>query len=147
MVHLPLCLTNYAIRYEGLLGVNVQIHVFLTWVVFGVNSFSFSPRERAHNSDWTGGCVGSRASLDGMEKILDPTSTQILTSQLSRQQPVTIPTAPSRLLKVALDRVYIYIQHRHSVTPFNVRLKVFPYLTLNVNDPKSINLALNFFNL
>jgi hypothetical protein len=37
---------------------------------------ALSPRERAPGTHWIGGWVDPRASMDDMEKILDPTRTQ-----------------------------------------------------------------------
>jgi hypothetical protein len=54
-------------------GVDVQIHIFLTWTLArGEWSASrpgrFTPGERAPGTNWIGGWVGSRACLDDMEK-------------------------------------------------------------------------------
>jgi hypothetical protein len=54
-------------------GVDVQIHIFLTLARVGgewsaSHPCHFTPRERAPGTQWTGGWVGPRASLDDMEK-------------------------------------------------------------------------------
>jgi hypothetical protein len=54
-------------------GVNVWMHVFLTWeLVESEWSASrpclFTPEERAHGTHWIGGFVGPRAGLEDMEK-------------------------------------------------------------------------------
>jgi hypothetical protein len=54
-------------------GVDVQIHIFLTWALAeGERSVSrpgrFTPGERAPGTHWIGGCVGPRAGLDDMKK-------------------------------------------------------------------------------
>jgi hypothetical protein len=55
------------------MGVDVQIHVFLTSALVGVEwsasrPGSFTPGERAPGTHWIGGCVDPRAGLDDLEK-------------------------------------------------------------------------------
>jgi hypothetical protein len=54
-------------------GVDVQIHVFLTWTL-AVGEWSasrpcrFTPEERNPDAHWIGGWMGPRAGLDCMQK-------------------------------------------------------------------------------
>jgi hypothetical protein len=98
------------------------MHVFLTSALVGGEWSAscpghFSPRERVPGTHWIGGQVGPRAGLDDVEKskftqdvhgttfqklvfflkVLVPTGTQTLTPWSFSPQPVTIPTALSRL--------------------------------------------------
>jgi hypothetical protein len=59
---------------------DVSIKFFLTlalagdeWSALGIGHFT--PGERAPGTHWIGGWVNSRASLDDVEKILDPNGT------------------------------------------------------------------------
>jgi hypothetical protein len=57
-------------------GVDVQIHIFLTLALVGGEWSAsrpglFTPGERAPSSHWIGGWVGPRASLDNVEKIYE----------------------------------------------------------------------------
>jgi hypothetical protein len=53
-------------------GVGVQMHILLTSTLVGEWSIScpghFTPGERAPGTQWIGGEVGPRASLDDVEK-------------------------------------------------------------------------------
>jgi hypothetical protein len=81
-VKLSLCLTNnkyYAMKAHG--AVDVEIHIFLTSALDGGEWSAslpghFTPGERDPYTHWIGGWVGPRASLDDVEKILDPTETR-----------------------------------------------------------------------
>jgi hypothetical protein len=63
------------------MGVDVQIHIFMTSALTGGKwSVSrpgrFTPRERDPATHFIGGWVNPRASLDDVEKILDLTGTR-----------------------------------------------------------------------
>jgi hypothetical protein len=69
-------------------GVDVYIHIFLTSALVGgewSNSLPgrFTPEESAPGTHCIGGWVGPRASLDDVEKILDPTLTRTPTPRSS----------------------------------------------------------------
>jgi hypothetical protein len=69
-------------------GVDVQIHIFLTSVLFGREWLAsrpgrFTPGERAPDTHWIGDWVGPTAGLDDAEKILDPTGTRTPTPRSS----------------------------------------------------------------
>jgi hypothetical protein len=54
-------------------GVDVQIHIFLTFVVargewWASRTARFTPGEKAFGNHWLGGWVDLRAGLDDMEK-------------------------------------------------------------------------------
>jgi hypothetical protein len=71
-VELPICLTNEALRQEGVWGVDVQSHIFLTSALIGgewsaSRPCRFTPGERAPDTHWIG-WVGSRSGLDAVEK-------------------------------------------------------------------------------
>jgi hypothetical protein len=62
-------------------GVDVQIHTLLTSALAGgewssSRPGSFIPWKRAPGTHWIEGWVDTRAGLDDVEKILDPTGTQ-----------------------------------------------------------------------
>jgi hypothetical protein len=63
-------------------GVDVQIHIFLTAPAVGERSASrpsrFNPVQQALGNCRVDGWVDSRAGLDNVEKILDPTGTRTL---------------------------------------------------------------------
>jgi hypothetical protein len=55
-------------------GVDVQIHIFLTWALVGgewspSDRYRFTPGEKWPGTHWIGGWVGPRAGLDDVEKI------------------------------------------------------------------------------
>jgi hypothetical protein len=61
-------------------GVDVYIHIFLTWALVGgewsaSRPYRFIPRERAPGTHWIGGWVDPKTGLDDVEKkkFLDPT--------------------------------------------------------------------------
>jgi hypothetical protein len=96
-------------------GMDVYIHVFLTLALGGdewsaSRSGRFTPGERAPGTNWIGGWVDLRAGLDTLEKILDPTETQTLTSRPSSPLPAAIPTALSRLQLHAHARIKKHLQ-------------------------------------
>jgi hypothetical protein len=54
-------------------GVEVYIHIFLTWALVGgewsaSRPCRFTPRERFPGAHWIGGWVGPKNCLDDMEK-------------------------------------------------------------------------------
>jgi hypothetical protein len=59
-VTLSLCLTNLALRHQGVWGVDVYIHAFLISAT--------TPQGRASGTHWIGGWVGSKTGLDDVEK-------------------------------------------------------------------------------
>jgi hypothetical protein len=88
MVKLSLCLTNDALRHEGVWGSRCTDSHFLDLGIVG-GEWSASrpgrctPGEIASGTHWRGGWVDPRAGLDDMEKILDPTGTRTPTPQSS----------------------------------------------------------------
>jgi hypothetical protein len=69
-------------------GMDVQIHIFLTSALDGgewsaTRLYRFTPGKRAPGTHWIGGWVGSRAGLDDVEKIIDPTGTRTRTPRSS----------------------------------------------------------------
>jgi hypothetical protein len=72
-VKLSLCLTNQALYHEGVWGVDVSIHIFLTSALVGgewsaSRSDRFIPGERAPGTHCIGGWLGLRAGLNAVEK-------------------------------------------------------------------------------
>jgi hypothetical protein len=74
-----LCLTvkHRALKTYG--GVDVYIHVFLTWPLVGgewlASGLCHSTDGEARRTHYIGGCVGCKVSLDPLQKrtLLDPT--------------------------------------------------------------------------
>jgi hypothetical protein len=98
----------YAVMAYGGVDVYEYIHVFLTSVLVGgewsaSRPCRFTPGERVRGTHCIGGWVDPRASLDDVEKILDPTRTR--NSDPSIVQPVAIPTALSRLLSWVVEEI------------------------------------------
>jgi hypothetical protein len=92
---------HHAMKAYG--GVNVQIHIFLTSALAGGEWSAsrpgrFTPGQKAPGTHWIRGWVDPRASLDDVEKILDPTGTRTPTLRSSGPHPVAIPTTLSPLL-------------------------------------------------
>jgi hypothetical protein len=79
MVKLFLCLTNNTLCHEGIWGSGCIDPHFLdlgtSWRWSASQPSRFTPGERAPITHWIGGWVDPRASLDDVEKILDPTRT------------------------------------------------------------------------
>jgi hypothetical protein len=86
-VELFLCLLikHYAMKAYG--AVDIQIHIFLTSALAGGEWSASCPGEKDPGTNWMGGWVNTRASLDDVEKIPDPTGTQTLTPSVV--QPIT----------------------------------------------------------
>jgi hypothetical protein len=87
-------------------GVDVEIHIFLTSALVGVEwsvlrPGRFTPGESALRYPFDRRPVGSqrRSERRGEEKILDPTGTCTPTPLSSSPYPVAIPTELSRLLQ------------------------------------------------
>jgi hypothetical protein len=83
----------YAMKAYG--GMDAQIHIFLTSAQLkwsASHAGHLTSKERAPNIHWIGGWVGPSASLDKVEKILDPTGTITPTPPLSSPHPVAIQT-------------------------------------------------------
>jgi hypothetical protein len=71
---LSLCLTNYALRHEGVWGSGCIDQIFLTSALVGgewsaSRSGRFTARERTPGTHWIAGWVDPRAGLDDVEKI------------------------------------------------------------------------------
>jgi hypothetical protein len=69
-------------------GVDVYIHIFLTWALAGgewsaSRPCRFTPGERAPIIHWIVGWVDHRAGLDDLEKMFDFTETRTPTPQSS----------------------------------------------------------------
>jgi hypothetical protein len=64
-------------------GVDVQIHIFLTSALAGGDWSASLPGRFAPSTHWIGGSMEPRASLDNVEKILDPTGTRTPTRRPS----------------------------------------------------------------
>jgi hypothetical protein len=89
-VKLSLCLTKKGLFHECVWGTGCRDPHFLGMALVGGEGWAsrpgrFTPGEKAHSTHWIGGCVDPRASLDDMEKILDPTG--------ARTRPVAQPIA------------------------------------------------------
>jgi hypothetical protein len=89
-VKLSLCLTNEALRQEGVWGSGcIDPHFLDAALAGGEWSASrpgrFTLGERAPSTHRIGGCVDPRAGLDDVEKIIDPTGTRTPTPRSSSQ--------------------------------------------------------------
>jgi hypothetical protein len=71
-VKLSLCLTNWALRHEGVWGSGFIDPRFLdlgtSWRWSASHPGPFTPREGAPGTHWIGGWVDRRANLDDLEK-------------------------------------------------------------------------------
>jgi hypothetical protein len=72
-VKLSLCLTNYVLRHEGVWGVDVYIHVFLSSALVtrewsASRPCRFTPEEGTTGVHWIGCWMGPTAGLDNVEK-------------------------------------------------------------------------------
>jgi hypothetical protein len=88
-IKLSLCLTNEALRLEGVWGVDGLIHIFLTSALDGGEWSAsrlgrFTPGETAPCTRWIGSWMDPRVCLDDVEKILDHIGTP----------PITRPSSP-----------------------------------------------------
>jgi hypothetical protein len=97
---------HYAMKTYGRVGVEIQ--VFLTFALAGREWSAsrpgrFIPDERAPGTHWIEGWVGPTASLDDMEKILDPTRSRTPALLSSSPWPAAIRTA---LFETAIQEKY-----------------------------------------
>jgi hypothetical protein len=64
-------------------GVDVWIHIFLTWELVRCDWSASRPSRFNPGTHWIGGWVGPRAGLDNAEKILNPTGIRTPTPRSS----------------------------------------------------------------
>jgi hypothetical protein len=101
-VKLFLCLTNWALRHEGVWGSGYIDPHFLDhgtcwrWVA-NITPQPLNPWEKSSGTRWIGGWLGPRAVLDDLEKRKFLTL-QDSNSDPSVVQPVAVSTTLSRLL-------------------------------------------------
>jgi hypothetical protein len=101
-VKFSLCLTNYTLCHEGVLGSGCIDPHFLTstraegeWLASRPCHFTPGERPPPPGTQCIGSWVGPRADLDNVQKVLDPTGIQTPTPRSSNPQPVAIPTTLS----------------------------------------------------
>jgi hypothetical protein len=109
---------HYAMKAYG--EVDIQIHIFLTWVLAGGDSSAlrpgrFTPGERIPGTHWIGGWVDPRAGLDNLEKRKFLTLPGLEPRSLSLKPIASLYTDYATRLLVLdrrLRKKYINIEHK-----------------------------------